>query len=355
MSLRIAVLTPNWLGDAAMALPALGAVRQHFSQDTLVVAARASLSALFGMVTGVDEVVSLGAGGGWRGGRPWASDVRALAGARADIALLLPNSFRSAWIARQAGVPERWGFVADWRGRLLTRRVARPRGRLHQADYYRALTAGLGMSPAPDRCRVEVPIGAKQRAHTLLREIGVGPDDPVVGIAPGAAYGHAKQWPPDYYARLVRLLHTRLGVVSVLVGSLGDRPAGDQILASLSESHSGGRPSFDAVRSLIARTDLAALAGVLVRCRAFVSNDSGAAHLAAAVGLPVTVIFGASDERGTAPLPVTSPSTPLHEILTCRVWCRPCMLRECPIDHRCMLGVDPESVAGAVARQIGAA
>ena len=91
----------------------------------------------------------------------------------------------------------------------------------------------------------------------------------------------------------------------------------------------------------------------MARCRAFVSNDSGAMHLAAAVGLPVTAIFGPTVERETAPRPSLAPSVPPHEILTCDVWCRPCMLRECPIDHRCMTGIDPERVCAAVDRQIG--
>ncbi len=353
MASRIAVLTPNWLGDAVMALPALGAVRHHFADDTFIVAARGALSSLFAMVTGVDEVATLGAGGGWYGSRPWVSDARILEATHADLAVLLPNSFRSAWTARQAHIPERWGFVADWRGRLLTRRVRRPSGRLHQADYYQALVAGLGMDPAPDRCRVHVSAAAKARADTLLSEVRVGPDALLVGVAPGAAYGRAKQWPPAYYARLVQLLHAQFGAVCVLVGSKGDVLAGVQVEASLGSDGDAGGQTSAALRNLIGRTDLATLTGVLSRCRAVVSNDSGAAHLAAAVGLPVTVIFGSSDEQGTAPRAVTSSSAPLHEILTYPVWCRPCMLRECPIDHRCMRRIHPAAVADAVARQIG--
>jgi heptosyltransferase-2 len=159
-------------------------------------------------------------------------------------------------------------------------------------------------------------------------------------MAPGAAYGRAKQWPPERFGRLARLLHERRGVVSVVVGSRADRAAGDD---------SGGGGS---VVNLIGQTDLPLLAGVMARCRAFVSNDSGAMHLAAAVGLPVTAIFGSTDERATAPLNSVSAPAPPHEILTCDVWCRPCMLRECPIDHRCMTGIDPERVCEAVERQI---
>jgi heptosyltransferase-2 len=161
-----------------------------------------------------------------------------------------------------------------------------------------------------------------------------------VGMAPGAAYGRAKQWPPDRFGRLAGLLHQRLGVVSVLVGSRADRGAARE---------TGPGPHLV---DLVGETDLPALAGLLTRCRGFVSNDSGAMHLAAAAGLPVTAIFGSTDERETSPLPAASARVAPHEILTGGVWCGPCMLRECPIDHRCMTGIDPERVCDAVERQL---
>jgi heptosyltransferase-2 len=340
MAERIVVMTPNWLGDAVMAIPAIGAVRHHRPASTLVVAARASTAALFRMVSGVDEVISLDAGGGWRGAAAWAADTRGLAAARADVAILLPNSFRSAWTARRAGIPVRLGYAAELRGCLLTRRVPKSRGRRHQSEYYTALVGALGMPPVGHAAGIVVPDRAGVRAAALLAQHGVPPDATVVGMAPGAAYGRAKQWPPERFGRLARLLHERHGAVSVLVGSRADRPAGDGI--------GPDAPVVD----LIGQTDLPLLVGLMARCRAFVSNDSGAMHLAAAVGLPVTAIFGSTDERSTAPLASGSPSAPPHEILTCDVWCRPCMLRECPIDHRCMTGIDAERVCMAIERQM---
>jgi heptosyltransferase II len=343
---RIAVVAPNWLGDAVMALPAIDAVRRHRPGAVLVAAARASIAPLFRMVRGVDETVVCEAGGGWRGVAGWARDAKALEASRADVAILLPNSFRSAWTARRAGVPERWGFAADLRGRLLTRRVPRPRGPLHQSGYYNALVAGLGMAVAGATARIDVPDEQARRAADLLAARGAAEGAVVVGMAPGAAYGRAKQWPPERFARLSRLLAERHGAVTVLVGSRADRQAGIEI-----ERAVGASPG---PINLIGQTDLPLLAGVMSRCRSFVSNDSGAMHLAAAAGVSVTAVFGSTDERGTAPLPCDSPSAPAHEILTCQVWCRPCMLRECPIDHRCMTGIEAERVAEAVGRQLGA-
>ena len=166
-------------------------------------------------------------------------------------------------------------------------------------------------------------------------------------MAPGAAYGRAKQWPPEQYAELARLLHNRLGAVSVVVGASGDREAGAEIVASCAAANASR-----AVIDLTGKTDLPTLVAVMQRCRAFVSNDSGAMHVAAAAGLPVTAIFGSTDERGTSPLPAAATGVAPHEILSCPVWCRPCMLRECPIDHRCMTGVEASRAADAVIRQV---
>jgi heptosyltransferase-2 len=236
--------------------------------------------------------------------------------------------------------------AADWRARLLTRTVARPKlPNSHHSEYYRAIASALGFDLGEDRPRVVAPEAAVARAAELLERHGIGPGRLLVGLAPGAAYGRAKQWPPRRYAALASELHERAGAVSVLVGSGGDRAAGEEIIRRC-----GHAP---AVVNLIGQTDLPALVAVMSRCRAFVSNDSGAMHLAAAAGLPVTAPFGPTRELETAPLPAADPSVPPHAILTAAAWCRPCMLRECPIDHRCMTRITVAAMAGAVSRQIG--
>jgi heptosyltransferase-2 len=130
------------------------------------------------------------------------------------------------------------------------------------------------------------------------------------------------------------------GAVSVLVGAAGDRDAGREIESAL--------PPDVRVLNLIGRTDLRLLTGLLARCGAFVSNDSGAMHLAAAIGVPVAAIFGPTDDRVTAPLGD-------HDVLIHQVFCRPCMLRDCPIDHRCMTGITVDAVFGAVSTRLDAA
>jgi heptosyltransferase-2 len=337
---RLAVRTPNWLGDVVMALPALGAVRAHVGRAPLAVAAPAALAPLFAAVPEVDVTVALPP--------DLAGEIAALTAGGFDAVLLLPNSFRAAWAAWRAGIPERWGYRSDVRGFLLTRGVPRParRGReaqRHHAEYYLDLVRGLGLATAPTPVvRLVPPPAALARGRDLLRAHGADPDAPLVAFAPGAAYGHAKRWPATHFAALALRLWRARGVRTVLVGGAGDRDAALEIESRVLSATPSAGPAGPPVVNLVGRTDLAALLGVLVACRLAVSNDSGAMHVAAALGVPVVALFGPTDERVTAPL---GP----HVVLTNPVWCRPCLLRECPIDHRCLRGLDVERVWPVVA------
>jgi heptosyltransferase-2 len=325
---RLLIRAPNWLGDAVMAIPAMAAVRARFRQAHLTIAAIPAVAPLFLEDTDAapDKVLTVEA----------KSEVRALGEGRFDAALILPNSFRSAWNHRRAGIRERWGYAANLRSPLLTRAVSRPQARLHQSVYYLDLVKGLDIEAAEVLPRIRITPDTRARVARLLEPYRVAADAPLVGVAPGAAYGHAKRWPPARVAELAGRLGER-GAICVLVGASGDRDAGREIESSL--------PAPARIANLIGRTDLRQLAGLLAACHAFVSNDSGAMHLAAAAGVPVAALFGPTDERVTAPLGD-------HDVLIHQVFCRPCMLRDCPIDHRCMKGITVDAVFGAVSRRL---
>ncbi len=353
--MRVAIFPPNWLGDAVMALPAMGAIRRHFADHTVIAVARPSVAALFKAVPGVDVVVAI------EGSRR----VESVRGARADVAVLLPNSFASAWLARRAGIAERWGYAADFRRLLLTRAVSRSRGG-HHADYYGRLVEGLGFGAVPvGAVPLGVSEGARQSADRLLASRGCRPDDRLVGVAPGAAYGSAKRWPAERFAGLVAMLERQAGVVPVLLGGAADRGVAREVERALGRMEFGRDASPDgrarpagASRwmNLVGETSLPELLAVARRCSAFVSNDSGAMHAAAAVGTPVTALFGATNERATSPIEFGGRSLAAggHRIVTAAAWCRPCMLRECPIDHRCMRGIGVAEVFATVMDQLGA-
>lgn len=330
---RLVVRLPNWLGDVVMALPALASVRAHWPAAHLAVALPAPFAPLMEAVEGPDAVLPLAVGRGWRGRDAFARDVAALRDGRFDAGLLFPNSFASARMLKEAGVPERWGYRADFRSPLLTRAVPRALRRMgpnrHHARYYGHLVEGLGCPTPGYKMHLGAPPAWHAAAASLLEASGVPHGARLVGFAPGAAYGTAKQWPPELVARVITecLEHPR--AACVLLGTPADAGSAATILEAL--------PGTSRVADLVGRTDLTTLAGVLARCAAVVCNDSGTMHLAAALGAHTVAVFGATDEHATAPL---GP----HTIVAGDAWCRPCLRRECPIDHRCMWTIAPERV-----------
>lgn len=334
---RLVVRAPNWLGDALMALPAIGALRRHFRTAHLTVAAPSGVAALFDEDTGVspDAVLRL---------PKTPREIRnALAAGQFDLGILLTNSFRSAWLMRRAGIRARWGVARSWRGPLLTRRPMRlpTRGVVHQAEVYRNLVRGFGIPCDDDAPRLRVRPATRAAGRARLGE-RVLDGRRIAVLAPGAAYGQAKQWPPSRVAEVVARMIRDRDMTCVLVGAGHDRDAARAVEARLLTLAPELAPRLV---DLTGRTSLPELMGVLVHADVVVSNDSGAMHLAAAIGRPVVAIFGPTDERATRPL---GP----HAVLTAPAFCRPCHLRDCPIDHRCMTRVTVDIVFAAVSRQL---
>lgn len=363
MMKRLVILSPNWLGDAVMALPAIADVRRAVPDVTIAVAARAVIAPLFQLVPGVDQTIVLPKPAAIHEVGRWRGLGAELTGGDFDAALLFPNSMHAALVVARAGIRERWGYRAGWRGSLLTRAVARTSG-LHQVEAYQQLVHALGFPNGPIEPRVQVPQAARDAAARLLMDDGWDGGAPLVALAPGAAYGGAKRWPPEYFGELAAGLAAD-GVRCVIVGSAADAATAADVARALAAFASGGsadaaagltgapsaRPRqarHDGTRlhDLVGRTDLPTLAGVLTLCRALVTNDSGAMHLGAAAGVSVTAVFGPTDETATRPL------GDAHAVITQPVWCRPCMLRECPIDHRCMRGVGVAAVLASARRTL---
>lgn len=313
------MLAPNWLGDAIMALPAIRDVRRHFSGQSISVAARPSISPVFRAVPGLDRIVVLERG-------------RERSQLRGDIGILFPNSFRSAWNLKKAGVRERWGYRSDFRRPLLTRSVGKPRRRVSFPEYYSNLVRQLGIETGPLTAQLQVPAITSAGALALLQQRGWQPGQPLVGIAPGAAFGHAKRWSPQRYAELAALVEDA-GASCVILGRSDDRDAARDIKGI----------------DLIGQTDLMMLMGVISHCNVVVANDSGALHLAGALGVPVVGIWGPTHERYSTPV---TPHEDAHTVaaISESVFCRPCFLADCPIDHRCMKRIPTARVHDAVRR-----
>jgi heptosyltransferase-2 len=319
---RIVVRAPNWLGDCVLSLAALRDVRRQFPKARLSVQARRSVADLYGAVPEIDGVVASGC---------FRDDVAQLRG-RFDLAILFPNSIGSALVPWRARIPERWGYATDGRRLLLTRATPVPdsvRGR-SQVYYYRAMLAGVGVAPSePLEPHLTCPDDWRTRGGFRL-----GPGR-WIALSPGAAYGTAKRWLPSRFALAADLLARERDAGIAVVGTAGERPLGEWIASRI------GAP----VRVLCGQTTLPELVGVLAQAELLLTNDSGTMHVAAALGRPVVAIFGPTDWSETAPV------GPRATLVREDVHCTPCLLRECPIDHRCMERVSVARVTAA-ARKI---
>jgi len=243
---------------------------------------------------------------------------------RADAILLLPNSFESALLATIAGIPRRVGYATDGRELLLTDVASeiRPQHIVHEANRFARLAEHAGFDDAGPN-DYQLSISAPDN-HT---EKILPPCSKYVGIFAGSANDPAKRWPVDSFAHLINLLHQEWGVHPVLFGTNADRPVNDAIIAVCKTGVAN--------LSGISLTDLAR---ALMQCRMVVSNDTGGAHLSAALGRPTAVVFGPTDPTRSCPRGE-------HVVqLSKQCFCQPCGYDECPLDHACMETLSPDQV-----------
>ncbi len=306
-----------------MSLPALRAIRARFPEAHIAVLARPWVADLYASEPFADEVISYTAG---RGLSDLAGKWRAAAELRRrrfDCAILLQNAFEAALLAWMARIPRRIGYDRDGRGFLLTDAIPVPKPGempLHQRFYYLELLRRAGIlaeMPVDDAVRLEGAAPSSAEAW--------------VGVSPGAAYGSAKRWPPERFAETAVEVATKLGANVALFGSRDERALCEQVEALI-----GGRAH---VVNHAGRTSLREFIDLAAQCRVFLTNDSGAMHIASALGVPTVAVFGATDHIATGP------AGRRWRIVREPVDCSPCLLRECPIDHRCMTRVEAARVA----------
>ena len=340
--MKILVRATNWVGDAIMALPALRAVRAKFADAHISIVARPYVADIYRGQSVCDELIAYdprGAEKGFGGRERLAARLRA---GKFDVALLLQNAFDAAWLAWRAGIPERIGYARDGRGILLTQSVPVPRvGEIpaHEQFYYLELVRRAGW--------VERVEGESEISLAVSREAGEAAEQKLiaagacsrasgagtlrVAIGAGASYGSAKCWLPERFAEVANRMMAESDAEVILFGTANETAVSNAIVAGLK------RKPID----LTGKTAIAELPALLSRCQLFIGNDSGAMHVASAVGLPVVAIFGPTDPFGTAPV------TPKCTIVQEKAYCSPCFLRRCPTDHRCMTRVSAESVTTA--------
>jgi heptosyltransferase II len=335
---RILIRSTNWVGDAIMALPALRAVRARFPDAHIAIVARPYVADLYGEQSLCNELLPYDPQRehrGWAGRERLAKELR---DREFDVALLLQNAFDAAWLAWRAGVPQRIGYARGGRSLLLTKAVPVPKlGDIppHEKFYYLELLRRAGwIDGLHDAVHISlhVPEAARQRAEVTLTKAGTRAGALRIALGAGASYGSAKCWPPDRFAKTLNEISEGRDTAVILFGTTSEQAVSAAIAGDLR------RPFVD----LTGKTSIADLPALLSQCHLFLGNDSGAMHVAAAVGLPVVAVFGPTDPDGTAPV------TPRATIVQQKPYCSPCFLRRCPTDHRCMKAVTPEMVESAM-------
>ncbi|HEV2829847.1 MAG TPA: lipopolysaccharide heptosyltransferase II [Pyrinomonadaceae bacterium] len=332
---RIVVRGANWVGDAVMTIPALRQLRRLFPKAHITLATRAWAKGLFADAQFIDAL-QVHEGSGLRS---VVKQVRQWHQGNFDLAVLLPNSLETALVASLARVPLRIGYATDGRQSLLTHPLEVPewRSSKHEVFYYLRIVAELEwltrheqsfLDTQPDGS-LEVSVGRQAAARDALRRHGVAHDGrTLVALCPGSVNSRAKRWPTERYAALADRLIDELGVEALLIGSAQETEVSLEV----------SRQMRNKATVLTGQTDLAELVGILSLVDLLVTNDTGPAHIAAALGRPTLVIFGP-----TNPL-TTRPFSPFAEIVRDPPDCAPCMLRDCPIDHRCMTAITPDDV-----------
>ena len=336
--MKILVRATNWVGDAIIAIPALRVVRSRFRDAEISILARPYVADIYRGQGICDELIAYAPKtihAGIRGREKLAAELRAK---EFDMALLLQNAFDAAWITWRAGIPERIGYARDGRSLLLTEAVAVPKPGeipLHEKFYYLELLHRVGWLEAlPDESLITLKVSEQSRiqAATTLRDAGVQERSVRIAIGAGASYGSAKCWLPSRFAELANRLQSQHDADVILFGTAGESAVSDAISTEMK------RPPVN----LTGKTAIADLPALLSQCHLFVGNDSGAMHVAGAVGLPVVAIFGPTDPFGTVPV------SPKCAVVQQKPYCSPCFLRRCPTDHRCMKSVTADMVEAAV-------
>ncbi len=332
---RVLIRGVNWVGDAVMTTPAIAGIRRTFPRARISLLVRPWVAGVFQGNPHIDEVLLYDREGRHRGVSGLLRLAQELRGSRFDLAVLLQNAFEAALLAFLARIPRRVGYNTQGRGFLLTHVAVRDRSatRLHHVDYYQTLLREFGWLEGDGVPTIYLGSDVQERAGALLTGEGVRPEEALVAFNPGSTYGSAKRWPADRYAALADRLVEGLRVRVLLTGAQGDAAVA-RAVRSLSRY-----PQF--ITDLTGRTDIQVLAAVLKRCAAVVTNDTGAMHIGAAVNLPVIAIFGPTDPGATSPVG-------RYLLVRHPVPCSPCLLRECPIDHRCMTGISVDEVFSAV-------
>ncbi len=337
---RILVRGTNWLGDAVMTTPALERLRSSFPQAEISLLANPQTAELFQSSNFINEVVEYHRRE--QGVEAFIEAIGKLRSRRFDLALLFQNAFEAALLAWIGKIGLRIGFADQYRGLMLTHKLHRraDNHNRHQTHDYLDIVAecericlGEDFVPANKNPLPSLTVTSEQKdvADELLGCYGIVPHErTLVALNVGATNSRAKCWPSDQFAELADRMVNEMNAQIVLIGGASELDYAEQVIWRMKSS---------GAVNLAGKTDMAELIGLLSVCDLLVSNDTGPAHLSAAIGTPTLTLFGPTNEFETAP---TGPRAEL--IRAENIECARCMHRSCPIDHRCMTRLTVDEV-----------
>ncbi len=332
--MKILVRGTNWVGDAVMTIPALRELRRVFPQANITLHTRSWAKGIFEDADFLDEILT------FEKSKSKVKDAilqaQELKSHNFDLAILFPNSFESALVAKLAKIPRRFGYAKEGRSLLLTDKLEIPewKNRRHEVFYYIELIAEVEKSffgtnsvlqTAP-QTDLQVSEARRAEARKILTENGVDLSKETFALGVGSTNSRAKRWQSESYAALNDKLQTELNANVIIVGANDEIDVVEEVFAK-----SEKKPII-----LTGKTSLSEAVAILAEIDLLVSNDMGLAHIAPAVGTKTLVIFGPTNELTTQPIG--------SEIIRKKVDCAPCMLRDCPIDHRCMTQISVQEV-----------
>lgn len=341
---KLLIVQPSWVGDAVMATPTLRAIRQLYPQAHIAYLMRRYVKPLYGGMPWADQIITYRTGKTRSKTGKGLFDLAArLRAARFDLAVLLPNSFKAALLCKIANIERIVGYERDGRGFLLTDKLlhVKDRGKFIPVPIvktYMGLAHYLGSQDRDLRLRLFVTPSEQREGGELLTRCGLSPDisrpgaqgePPLILLNPGAQYGAAKCWRPEYFAELAdRFIH-ELDATVLLSGAPKERPILESIKrcmrhAALDLSNKG--------------VTLGSLKEIVRRCDLMVTNDTGPRHIAAALDVPVVTVFGPTHPEWTEIF------FDKERKVAVKVFCGPCQKKVCPLDHRCMTRVTPGMV-----------
>jgi len=328
------VFCPNWVGDVVMATPTFKCLRQNYPDARIIGLIRGYAQGVVEDAPWFDQLIEIN-DKSWRGFVHLVYQIRSL---KATLAVVLPNTLRSALLARLGGARQIYSYRRNGRTMLLSggplpRRDGGKIRPVPMVDYYLEICRRLKLNIDPKKKpRLYISESLQKRGDRLLDGYGIASDDMVIGLNPGARYGASKCWPPEYFASLAELLEQRWNCRLLLFIGPGEERIGHKIV-QLSKAA--------IINTGADHVDLALLKPLIQRCRLLVTNDTGPRHYAVAFGIPVVVIMGPTDPRYThANLEKTM-------VLRQELDCSPCHLKECPLEHSCMREISPEAVLQA--------